>query len=76
MKIHMFSGNSINPLPHDEAFSIPINGNHDHVSRYKFYCLKDKLGEIGKKNLLCCYAWPKHPRFNISAKQDLPLPDS
>ena len=44
IKIHMFSRNSIHPLPYDGAFSAHTNGDHDHVSRYKFYCQKDKLG--------------------------------
>ena len=58
----MVSRNSIYALPRDGTYH--INGDHDHVSRYKSYYQKDKLGES------------KHPRFNISAKQDLLLPDS
>ena len=60
----MVSRNSIYALPRDGTFSAHINGDHDHVSRYKSYYQKDKLGK------------PKHPRFNISAKQYLLLPDS
>ena len=44
IKIHMFSRNSIYSLPRDEAFSAHITGDHEHVSRYKSYCQKDKLG--------------------------------
>ena len=44
IKIHMFSCNSIYPLPHDGALSAHISGDHDHFSRYKSYCQKDKLG--------------------------------
>ena len=33
IKIHMFSRNSIYPLPREWAFSAHINGDHDHVSR-------------------------------------------
>ena len=44
IKIHMFARNSIYPLPLDGALSAHINGDHDHVSRYKSYCEKDKLG--------------------------------
>ena len=44
IKIHMFSRNSIYPLSRDGAFSAHINGDHDHVSRYKSYYQKDKLG--------------------------------
>ena len=40
----MFSGNSIYPLPLDGAFSPNVNGGHDHLSRYKYYCRKEKLG--------------------------------
>ena len=52
----MFSRNSIYPLPRDGTFSAHIKGDHDHVSRYKSYCQKEKLGLIGKKNLLRRYA--------------------
>ena len=38
----MLSRNSIYPLPCDGALSAHING--DHVSRYKSYYEKDKLG--------------------------------
>ena len=31
---------------------------------------------IGEKTLLRPHAKPKHPKFNISAKQNLPLPDN
>ena len=48
----MFSRNSIYSLPHDGAFSAQINGDDDHISRYKSYYRKDKLGWIGKKILL------------------------
>ena len=68
----MVSRNSIYPLPHDGAFSAHINGDHDHVSYYQ----KDQLGWIGEKSLFQRNALSKNPRFNISAKQDLPLPDS
>ena len=44
IKIHMFSRNSIYPFPHDVAFSAHINGDNNHVSRYKSYCQIDKLG--------------------------------
>ena len=76
VKIHMVSRNSIYPLPRDGTFSAHINGDHNHVSRYKSYYQKDKLGWIGEKSLLRRNAQPKHPRYNISAKQDLPLPES
>ena len=36
---------------------------------------KDKLGSIGEKILFRRHALPKHPRFNISVKHYLPLPD-
>ena len=34
---HMLSHNLIYPFP--KAFSVHINGDHDHVSRYKSYSL-------------------------------------
>ena len=40
----MFSRNFIHSLPRDGVFPAHINGDHDHVSRYKSYCQKDKLG--------------------------------
>ena len=40
----MFSCNFIYPLPRDVALSALINSDHDHVSRYKSYYQKDKLG--------------------------------
>ena len=39
----MFSRNTIYLLPHDGALFAHINGDHDQVSRYKFYYKKDKL---------------------------------
>ena len=39
----MFSRNSIYPVFRDGALSAHINGDHDHVSRYKSYYQKDKL---------------------------------
>ena len=36
IKVHMFSRNSIYPLPRDGAFFAHINGDDDHVSRYKY----------------------------------------
>ena len=43
--MHMFSRNSVYPLPRDEDFSAHISGDdHDHVSRYKAYYQKYKLG--------------------------------
>ena len=44
IKIHMFSRNPMYPLLRGGAFSTHINGDHDHVSRYKSYCQKDKMG--------------------------------
>ena len=76
IKLRMFSRNSIYLLPRDGAFSTYINGSHECVSRYKSYYQKDILSWIGQKILLRCHAWPKHPRFNISVKQNLPFPDS
>ena len=67
---------SIYPLPRDGAFSTRLNDDHDHVSSYKSYYQKDKLGWIGGKILLQCYVWPKYPRFSNWSKQDLPFPDS
>ena len=52
----MFSCNSIYPLPHDGALSTHINGDHDHVSRCKFYYQKDKLDRVDKNILLRCNA--------------------
>ena len=43
----MFSRNSIYPVSCDGALSAHINGNHDHVFRYKSYYENDKLGCIG-----------------------------
>ena len=40
----MFSRNSIYLLPSDGALCAHINGDHDHVCRYKPYYQKDKLG--------------------------------
>ena len=40
----MFSRNSIYSLPRNGALSAHINGDHDHVSRYKSYYQKNKLG--------------------------------
>ena len=72
----MFPRNSLYPLPSDEALSTHMNGEHDHVSRYKSYYQKNKLGLIGEKILLRRHAQPIHPRFSNCAKQDLPLSDS
>ena len=46
----MFSGNSIYPLPRDGALSAHINGNHDHVSRYKSYYQKAPTGLNRREN--------------------------
>ena len=35
----MFSRNSIYSLPRDGAFPAHVNGDDDHVSRYKSYCM-------------------------------------
>ena len=43
MVIHV-SRNSIYPLPRDGVLSTHINSDHDHVSTYKSYYQKDKLG--------------------------------
>ena len=51
----MFSRNSIYPLPSEEGLFPHINGDHDHVSRYKYYYQKDKLVLIGKNHLLQCH---------------------
>ena len=72
----MFSRNSVYPLSRDGTFSAHIYGDHDQVSSYMSYYRKEKLGWIGKENALRRYAEPKHLRFDISAKQDLPLLDS
>ena len=40
----MDSRNSIYPIPRDGDFSTHINGGYDHVSKYKSYYQKDKLG--------------------------------
>ena len=75
IRIHMMSHNSIDSLPYDRILSANVNSNHDPVFRYKSY-KKDKLGKRGKKILHRCYAWLKHFSFNISARQDLSLPNN
>ena len=54
----MLSRNSIYPLHRDGALSAYINGDHEHVFRYKSYCQRDKVGWIGEKILLRRYAMP------------------
>ena len=70
----MVSRNSIYPFPCDGVLSSLIN-NHDHVSRYKSYYQKGKLGWIDENILRQPYAYPKHPRFSNYAKQDFLLSD-
>ena len=44
IKIHMYSRNSMYLLASDGVHSANINGDHDHVTRFKSYCQKEKLG--------------------------------
>ena len=37
--------NYIYSLPRDGTISAQLNGDHDHISRYKSYYKKDKLVE-------------------------------
>ena len=53
----MFSHNFIYPLPHDGAFFAYINGNH--VSRYRPYRQKDKLGEKARRISFTAMPSPK-----------------
>ena len=62
----MRSRNPIYPLP--KAFSVHINGGHDHVCRYKSYSLERNRVEYAR--------WSKHSGPIIPIRQDLPLPDS
>ena len=39
----MFLRNSVYPVTHDGALFVQINGDQDHVSRYKFYDQKAKI---------------------------------
>ena len=73
---YTFSRNSIYPLPSDGSLSTHINGKNDYVSRYKSFYQNDKLDWLDMKILLWHHAFLKNPRFNISAKQDLPLPNN
>ena len=70
----MRSHNPVYPLPQG-AFSIHINGNHYHNSRYKSY----SWIEIGS-NRQGSFSFGAMPSSNIpdltKAGQDLPLPDS
>ena len=68
--MHAFSRNSIYPLSRDETFS-----GHIKV-QVQVLLSKRQTEQNRRENLLQRYAYTKHHRFNISAKQDLPLPDS
>ena len=70
----MRSCNPIYPLP-EGAFSVHINGDNNHVSRYKFYFWM----ETGL-NRQESFSFSTMPSPNIpdltKARQDLPLPNS
>ena len=70
----MLSRYPIYPLP-QRAFSVHINGNHNHVSRYKSYSRM----ETGL-NRQESFSFGAIPSPNIpdltKARQELPLPDS
>ena len=70
----MRSRNPVYPLPQG-AFSVHINGDHNHVSRYKSYSWM----ETGL-NRWESFSFGAMPSPNIpdltKARQDLPLPDS
>ena len=70
----MRSHTPVYPLP-QRAFSVHINGDHNHVSRYEFYSEM----ETGF-NRPESFSFGAMPSPNISdltkARQDLPLPDS
>ena len=70
----MRSRNPVYPLPKG-AFSVHINGDHNHVSRYKSYSQM----ETGL-NRWESFSFGAMPRPNIpdltKARQDLHLPDN
>ena len=70
----MFLRNSIYLLPRDRALSVHINGNHDHVSKYKSYYQKDELGWTGAKILLSIMPRPNIPGLAIALNQTFPSP--
>ena len=64
------------PLPRNGALSTHINCDSDHAFMFQVLPSK-KQNELNRsENSPSVHALPKHPRFNISTKQDLLLPDS
>ena len=72
----MFLRNSIYLLPRDGALSVFISRDHDHVSKYKPYYQKGKLGWTGEKILLCIMPWPNIPGLAIVLNQTFSSPTS
>ena len=70
----MRSRNPIYPLPQG-AFSVHINGDHNHVSRYKSYSWMETGLNRGESFSFGAMPSPNIPDLT-KARQDLPLPDS
>ena len=64
------------PLPRDGALSTHINCDHDHAFMFQVLSSKRRNELNRPETSPSVHALPKHPWFNISAKQDLLLPDS
>ena len=70
----MRSRNPVYPLP-QEAFSVHINGKHNHVSRYKSYSWMDT--GLNRRESFSFGAMPSPNIPDLTkARQDLPLPDN
>ena len=70
----MRSRNPVYPLPQG-AFSVHINGDHNHVSRYKSYSWMET--GLNRRESFSFGAMPSPNIPDLTkARQDLPLPDS
>ena len=69
---YMRSGNPIYPLP--KAFSVHINGNHDHVSRYKSYSLKRNRVEEPRQISFKIIPSPNIPGLTFLLGKNFPFP--
>ena len=70
----MRSRNTLYPLLQG-AFSVHINGDHNHVSSYKSYSLMETT--LNRRESLSFSAMPSPNISDLAkAKQDLPLRDS
>ena len=70
----MRSCNLVYPLPQG-AFSMHINGDHNHISRYKSYFWMETMSNRRESFSFGAVPSPNIPDLT-KARQDLPLPDS